>query len=143
MRRYAHLFVQSLYEVSLFHLCIAFYAILITASSSYNINNDYDMSETSSLFGFDFAKSNYCAKSNWFRENQYVIKTFSNVLTIFCFQFCWVVNFSSILNIFIEVVLAISSKIYTNDKLISRAMLISLYFRKTDFAKSTGVNRKT
>ena len=50
------------------------------------------------------------------------------------------VNFSSILNIFIEVVLAISSKIYTNDKLISRAMFISLYFRKTEFEKSTGVN---
>ena len=37
----------SKYEVSLFHLYIAFYVILITASSSYNKNNEYDMSETS------------------------------------------------------------------------------------------------
>ena len=61
---------------------------------------------------------------------------FSNVLTMFFL----IVNYNSILNIFIEVVSAISSKIYTNDKLISRAMLISLYLRKTDFAKSTGMN---
>ena len=39
------LFILSKYEVSLFHLYIAFYAILITASS-YNKNNEYDMSET-------------------------------------------------------------------------------------------------
>ena len=62
-------------EVSLFHLYIAF--LTITASSSYNKNNDYD------FLAVDFAKSNYCAKSNWFRENQYVIRTFSNVLTFF------------------------------------------------------------
>ena len=98
----------------------------------------------------DFAKSNYCAKSN-----QYVIETFFYGLTIiFFFQFCCIVNYNSILNIFIEVVLAISSKIYTNndfayyaDFLYISARLISRnqqdWFReinKTDFAKSTGVN---
>ena len=41
-------------EVSLFHLYIAF--LTITASSSYNKNNDYD------FLAVDFAKSNYCAK---------------------------------------------------------------------------------
>ena len=50
------LFNLSKYEVSLFHLYIAFYAILITASSSYNKNNEYDMSETSSLFGCCFSE---------------------------------------------------------------------------------------
>ena len=45
------LFNLSKYELSLFHLYIAFCAILITASSSYNKNNEYDMSEISSLFG--------------------------------------------------------------------------------------------
>ena len=92
----------------------------------------------------DFAKSNYFAKSN-----QYVIETFFYGLTIiFFFQFCCIVNYNSILNIFIEVVLAISSKIYTNNKLISHTMLIFSIFpqdwfreiNKTDFAKSTGVN---
>ena len=91
----------------------------------------------------DFAKSNYCAKSN-----QYVIETFFCGLTIIFFQFCCIVNYNSILNIFIEVVLAISSKIYTNNKLISHTMLIFSIFpqdwfreiNKTDFAKSTGVN---
>ena len=71
----------------------------------------------------DFAKSNYCAKSN-----QYVIETFFYGLTIFFFQFCCIVNYNSILNIFIEVVLAISSKIYTNNKLISHTMLIFSIF---------------
>ena len=92
----------------------------------------------------DFAKSNYCAKSN-----QYVIETFFYGLTIFFFfQFCCIVNYNSILNIFIEVVLAISSKIYTNNKLISHTMPIFSIFpqdwfreiNKTDFVKSTGVN---
>ena len=50
------LFNLSKYYVSLFHLYIAFYATLITASSSYNINNDYGMSETFSLFGCWFCK---------------------------------------------------------------------------------------
>ena len=43
------LFNLSKYEVSLFHLYIAF--LTITASSSYNKNNDMIMSETSSLLG--------------------------------------------------------------------------------------------
>ena len=73
----------------------------------------------------DFAKSNYCAKSN-----QYVIETFFYGLTIilFFFQLSCIVNYISILNIFIEVVLAISSKIYPNYKLISHAMLIFSIF---------------
>ena len=73
----------------------------------------------------DFAKSNYCAKSN-----QYVIETFFYGLTIifFFFQLSCIVNYISILNIFIEVVLAISSKIYPNYKLISHAMLIFSLF---------------
>ena len=91
----------------------------------------------------DFAKSNYCAKSN-----QYVIETFFYGLTIIFFSILLHLNYNSILNIFIEVVLAISSKIYTNNKLISHTMMIFSIFpqdwfreiNKTDFAKSTGVN---
>ena len=101
------------------------------------------ISETSGLYG--------C----WFCEIKLLceIKSICNRklfpwFNYYFFQFCCIVNYNSILNIFIEVVLAISSKIYTNYKLISHTMLIFSIFpqdwfreiNKTDFAKSTGVN---
>ena len=57
------LFNLSKYEVSLFHLYIAFYAILITASSSYNKIMSM-ICQRLVFLAVDFAKSNYCAKSN-------------------------------------------------------------------------------
>ena len=114
------------------------------------------MSETSSLFGPWFCE----IKLQW--EIKLISwKSIRNRNLFLCFICCcfffsiffWIVNYNSILNIFLEVVLAISSKIYTNYKLISRAMLPCYApglcwfpqdwfheINKTDFAKSTGLN---
>ena len=100
------------------------------------------ISETSGLYGCWFCEIKLLCEIKSIR-NRNLFLWFN-----YYFQFCCIVNYNSILNIFIEVVLAKSSKINTNYKLISHTMLIFSIFpqdwfreiHKTDFAKSTGVN---
>ena len=94
------------------------------------------ISETSGLYGCWFCEIKLLCEIKSIR-NRNLFLWFNYYF--FFFQLSCIVNYISILNIFIEVVLAISSKIYPNYKLISHTMLIFYIFPQDWFRE---INRR-